>query len=248
MAPGHVFPLRARDGGVLERVGQTEGSVDLARLAGLNPSGVICEIMNEDGTMSRMPDLEAFGRMHGIRICAVADLIKFRMRTERVVKRVADGSVDLGELGMWKTRLYRSVGTDGVHVALVKGDLDQDATLVRVQGAPPGWSFMDAGVSRLSSSAQKAMRAIHDQGKGALVLLHLVPPIESVVQGFRNDFANEHAPSRRAQAEVLRDLGTGCQVLLDLGMRDLRILSNNKRPIVGIDAYGLRIVETPSLG
>lgn len=248
VVPGHVFPLRARDGGVLERVGQTEGSVDLARLAGLNPSGVICEIMKDDGTMARMPDLEAFGRQHRIRICAVADLIKYRMRTERVVKQVSDGQVDLGDMGVWKTRMYRSVGTEGVHLALFKGDLDGQPTLVRVQGAPPGWAFLDGDVSRLSASAKKAMATIEAEGKGALVLLHLVPPIEAVIQGFRNDFANEHAPAPRAQAEVLRDLGTGCQVLLDLGLRDLRILSNNKRPIVGLDAYGLRIVETPSLG
>ena len=107
VVPGHMFPLQAREGGVLERVGQTEGSVDLARLAGLNPSGVICEVMKDDGTMSRLPDLIEFGKEHGIRIVAVADIIKYRMRTERIVSKVSEGSLEVGELGTWKTILYR---------------------------------------------------------------------------------------------------------------------------------------------
>src|SRR5690606_10343913 len=149
VTPGHVFPLRARDGGVLERVGQTEGSVDLARLAGLQPAGVICEIMNPDGTMSRLPDLVEFGREHGIRIVAVADVIKYRMRNERVVRRESEGKLEIPGLGTWRTRLHRNLGSDHLHLALWKGQLGSDPTLVRVQAAPPAWSFLAPQVSAL---------------------------------------------------------------------------------------------------
>ncbi len=247
VTPGHVFPLRARDGGVLERVGQTEGSIDLARLAGMNPSGVICEIMNADGTMSRLPELKAFGVEHEIRIVAVADLIKYRMRNERVVQREGDGTVEVPGLGTWHTRLYRSVGTDGLHMALWKGNLDRDLTPVRVQGAPPGWSFLDTGVSKLSDSAHKAMHTIHEHGHGALVLMHLVAPIDAIKRGFLLDFTERDHPAPRAQAEALRDLGTGCQILLDLGLRDLRLLTSSARPIVGIEAYGLKVIDRTPL-
>jgi 3,4-dihydroxy 2-butanone 4-phosphate synthase/GTP cyclohydrolase II len=248
VTPGHIFPLRARDGGVLQRVGQTEGSVDLARLAGLNPSGVICEIMNPDGTMSRLPELKTFGIEHGIRICAVADLIKYRMRNERVVKRSGDGTLDIPGLGTWHTRLYRSVGTEGLHMALWHGSLDRGEAPVRVQGAPPGYSFLDPSVSKLSASANAAIKRIHANGRGALVLMHLAAPFEAIQRGFLNDFSNETKPAPRAQAEALRDLGTGCQILLDLGLRDLRLLTNSSRPIVGIEAYGLHVVDRQPLG
>jgi len=248
VTPGHVFPLRARDGGVLERVGQTEGSVDLARLAGLNPSAVICEIMSPDGTMARMPELKDFGAEHGIRICTVADLIKYRMRNERVVQRESDGALEIPGMGTWHTRLYRSVGTEGLHMALFKGVLGRQQTPARVQGAPPGWSFVDPGCSKLSASASAALKQIDASGHGVLVLMHLVPPFEAIKRGFMIDFADADQPAPRLQAEALRDLGTGCQILLDLGLCDLELLTNNKRPVVGIEAYGLRIVGRRPLG
>jgi len=243
VTPGHVFPLQARDGGVLERVGQTEGSVDLARMAGLNPAGVICEIMNEDGTMARLPDLETFGKKHKIRIGAVADLIKYRMRTERVVQRDADGRLDIPGLGTWQTRLYRSVGTEGLHLAMWQGDLDSEAALTRVQGAPVCWSFLDPEASKSSSLAMGALKRIHEEGRGALVLMHLDPPHGLIRSAFQRDFVGESSPPVRANADALRDLGTGCQILVDIGLRDLRLLTSSMRAIVGIEAYGLSVVD-----
>ena len=243
VTPGHVFPLQARDGGVLERVGQTEGSVDLARMAGLNPAGVICEIMNEDGTMARLTDLETFGKKHKIRIGAVADLIKYRMRTERVVQRDADGRLDIPGLGTWQTRLYRSVGTEGLHLAMWQGDLDSEAALTRVQGAPVCWSFLDPEASKSSSLAMGALKRIHEEGRGALVLMHLDPPHGLIRSAFQRDFVGESSPPVRANADALRDLGTGCQILVDIGLRDLRLLTSSMRAIVGIEAYGLSVVD-----
>jgi len=243
VTPGHVFPLQARDGGVLERVGQTEGSVDLARMAGLTPAGVICEIMNNDGTMARLPDLEVFGRKHNIRIVAVADLIKYRMRKERVVQRESHGTLEIPGLGTWQTRLYRSVGTEGLHMALWQGDLDSEPALTRVQGAPVCWSFLNPGVSKASSTAMHALGMIHEAGRGALVLMHLDPPHALIRSAFQRDFVGSSEPPVRAAADTLRDLGTGCQILVDIGLRDLRLLSSSPRPIVGIEAYGLSIVE-----
>lgn len=243
VTPGHVFPLQARDGGVLERVGQTEGSVDLARMAGLNPAGVICEIMNDDGSMARLPDLEIFGRKHHIRIVAVADLIKYRMRKERVVQRESDGKVEIPGLGVWQTRMYRSVGSEGLHMALWLGDLDSEAALTRVQGAPVSWSFLNPGASKASAVAMVALKRIHDSGRGALVLMHLDPPHALIRSAFKRDFGGDVEPPVRANADALRDLGTGCQILVDIGLRDLRLMTSTKRPIVGIEAYGLSVVE-----
>jgi 3,4-dihydroxy 2-butanone 4-phosphate synthase/GTP cyclohydrolase II len=246
VTPGHVFPLRARDGGVLERVGQTEGSVDLARLAGLSPSGVICEIMKDDGTMARLPDLRVFGEQHRIRIVAVADLIKFRMRDERLVRPEGDGSIDIPGLGTWNTRLYRGIGTDGYHMALYTGEIDSQTTMARVQGAPPGWSFLNNDKCRLAQSAHKALAHARDAGRGVLVLMHLTPTASMLRQMHAMDFGGS-APVERPQAEALRDLGTGCQILKDLGLRDLELLTRSDRGIVGIEAYGLRVVRRTRL-
>jgi len=243
VTPGHIFPLRARDGGVLERVGQTEGSIDLARLAGLDPSGVICEIMNPDGTMARMPQLLEFGREHGLRVVTVADVIKYRMRTERVVSREADGELILPGLGTWRTRLYRSLGTDGLHQALWRGDLGPDAEIVRVQSAPPPWAFLSTDASTSGQSAIAALHAVANAGSGAVVLMHLSAPLQQLTRTFARDFEGQTEPSVQQRADALRDLGTGCQILLDLGLRDLKLLSSSARPIVGVEAYGLRITE-----
>jgi len=243
VTPGHVFPLQARDGGVLERVGQTEGSVDLARMAGLNPAGVICEIMKEDGSMARLPDLEIFGKKHNIRIVAVADLIKYRMRKERVVQRQTDGHMEIPGLGRWNTRLYRSIGSEGLHMALWQGSLDSSPALTRVQGAPVSWSFLNPQASKAAALAMDALQRIHEEGRGALVLMHLDPGHGLIRTAFQRDFVGDTRPPVRANADTLRDLGTGCQILVDIGLRDLRLLSSSMRPIVGIEAYGLSVVE-----
>ncbi len=249
VVPGHIFPLRARDGGVLERVGQTEGSVDLARLAGLTPAAVICEIMNDDGTMSRLPELLAFGRQHRMRLAAVADLIKWRMRHERIVAAVGEGSLEVPGLGTWRTRLYRGVTTDDLHLALVRGEVDADRGLARVQAAPPPWAFLSPSASGLAAQARRALEAIAEQGSGALVLMHQGGlGTDGLTRSFTRDVMGETASSgTQAHADALRDLGTGCQILRDLGFRGLRLLSSSNRPIVGIDAYGLQLVERVSL-
>ena len=242
VTPGHIFPLRARPGGVLERVGQTEGSVDLARLAGLAPAGVICEIMNEDGTMARMPELLAFGEQHSIRVVAVADIIKYRMRTERVVVPGDAGQLEVPGLGTWTTRIYR--GIDGhLHMALTLGTPGPSRSLVRVQAAPPPWAVFAPDSSKLARSARTALERVHQAGEGAVILMHLQGGgMEGLEASFRSDFLEpQAAPSTRAQA--LRDLGTGCQILVDLGLRDLALLTNSPRPIVGVEAYGLTITE-----
>jgi len=242
VTPGHIFPLRARDGGVLERVGQTEGSVDLARLAGLHPSGVICEIMNDDGTMARMPELEQFGREHRIRIAAVADVIKYRMRAERVVRREGEGRVELDGLGEWRTRLYSGLGTGGLHQAFWRGDLSPEATLVRVQAAPPPWAFL-CPEAPLGRTARAAFEAVAHEGSGVVVFMHLSPPLDVLRRSFLSQFEGQTDAAVVPRADALRDLGTGCQILVDLGLRDLRLLTSSRRAIVGVEAYGLRIQE-----
>ena len=245
VTPGHMFPLRARDGGVLERVGQTEGSVDLARLAGLQPASVICEIMKDDGSMARLPDLMTFGQEHRIRICAVADIIKYRMRTERLVRREHEGTLAIPGLGDWRIRLYREVTSGGVHVAMWKGALTGDPTHVRVQASPPGWTALGGLDQAVLSTPRAALESIDKAGQGVLVLMHLDGGgAANIHRAFVQQFGGE-APSSQPQprADALRDLGTGCQILLDLGLHKLRLLTNSTRPILGVEAYGLEIVE-----
>jgi 3,4-dihydroxy 2-butanone 4-phosphate synthase/GTP cyclohydrolase II len=244
VTPGHMFPLRARDGGVLERVGQTEGSVDLSRLAGLHPSAVICEIMNDDGSMARMPDLEAFGARHGIRICAVADVIKYRMRTERLVRREAAGELDIPGLGKWHTRLYREVTSGGLHLAVWQGAVSNEPTLVRVQSAPPPWALLDPFEGTHGRAPRVALERIHAAGSGAVVFMHLDGGgVRTLYRTFVRDFGGDLPQVPQPRADALRDLGTGCQILLDLGLRRLRLLTSSIRPILGVEAYGLEIVE-----
>lgn len=248
VTPGHIFPLRARPGGVLERVGQTEGSVDLARLAGLDPSAVICEIMNADGTMARMPDLIEFGKEHGIRIVSVADLIKYRMRNERIVQRAEEGVLDVPGRGRWHTRLYRGVTTDNLHMALWLGTPDSGPTLARVQAAPPSWSVLAPSCSNLSSSVDRAMEAISAEGRGAIVLMHLGGNgSETLMRQWSRDVLGAEAAAAQPTADALRDLGAGCQILRDLGLSQLKLMSNSRRPILGIEAYGLEIAERVAL-
>jgi 3,4-dihydroxy 2-butanone 4-phosphate synthase/GTP cyclohydrolase II len=244
VTPGHMFPLRARHGGVLERVGQTEGSVDLARLAGLSPAGVICEVMKDDGTMARMPDLKRFGNEHHIRIVAIADLIKYRMRTERIVRCESEGTLDTEGLGRWNVRLYRGLVHGDLHMAMFLGDPSGEVTLTRVQAAPPSWAVFAPGTAKLAQQAEAARRAIYESGGGVLVLMHLNGgSAENLKQVFVKDFEGEAKRRPVQRAAALRDLGTGCQILVDLGLRGLRLLSSSKRPIVGVEAYGLSIVE-----
>ena len=205
--------------------------------------------MNADGTMARMPQLMAFGEQHGIRVVTVADLIKHRMKTERVVVPEGDGELAVDGLGTWKTRLYRSVGSEGMHLALWRGDVSgESAPPVRVQPAPPAWAFLAPGSNTLSRSAREALEHIDAHGSGALVLMHLSPQLDALQRTFIRDVGGEVPEAVQLRADALRDLGTGCQILVDLGVTDMTLLSSSTRPIVGIEAYGLRIVERVPLG
>ena len=234
VTPGHVFPLVARDGGVLVRAGHTEAAVDFARLAGLNPAGVICEIMNDDGTMARMPDLVAFAQHHGLKLGTIADLIGYRRRTERLVTRVEEGEITQAIGGTWRVIVYGSAISRGEHLALVKGDLSGgEPPLIRMHAAG---LINDLAIGRGAQELQGAMRMIAEAGRGAVVIL----------RDWRPDGLSEQVRHgrERAIAPELRDYGIGAQILADLGLRDVVRLSNNPRPIVGIEGYGLRVVET----
>lgn len=248
VTPGHVFPLRARDGGVLERVGQTEGSVDLARMTGLQPAAVICEIMNLDGTMSRLPELIRFGEEHGLVVVAVADLIKYRMQRERIVTRLTDGTVEVPGLGNFQTSLFRG-RADGVHLAVHRGLGGSATPWVRVQGAPPAWTFLAPEASRFAGPAHRALARIAAEGAGALVLMHLGGRSEEgIASAFDRDFGSSETPApMQASADALRDLGTGCQILRELGVIDLHLMTTTARPLAGLDAYGLRVVSYASV-
>ena len=234
VTPGHVFPLVARDGGTLVRAGHTEAAVDFARLAGLNPSGVICEIMNDDGSMARMPDLVAFAQHHGLKLGTIADLIAHRRRTERLVRRVEEGSIE-GVGGTWRVVVYASTLDQGEHLALVKGDISgASPVLVRMHATS---LLRDMVGGKVEEGLHAAMRTISQAGRGAVVMLRDWRP-DGLSQQVRA------ARERRLTSPEIRDYGIGAQILADLGLRDIIRLSDNPRPLVGLEGYGLSVVET----
>jgi 3,4-dihydroxy 2-butanone 4-phosphate synthase/GTP cyclohydrolase II len=247
--PGHVFPLRARNGGTLVRTGQTEGSVDLARLAGLDPSGVICEIMNEDGTMSRLPDLEKFGAEHKIRIVAVADIIRWRLRNETLVNVEVDESVRIPGLGEYRCRVYREITGTGMHLALFRGDIaDGEPVLTRVQAYNPAGDVFGAMSCDTRGQLDGALRAISEADRGVLLYMHiggeetssLLARIKSVVEPPKEE-ADEVAAASKGGGN--RNLGVGAQILIDLGVKEMRLMTNNPQKIVGLEGYGIEVVE-----
>ena len=233
VTPGHVFPLVAREGGTLVRAGHTEAAVDFARLAGVNPAGVICEIMNDDGTMARMPDLVAFAQHHGLKLGTIADLIGHRRRTERLVRRVEDAILPQAIGGDWRAVVYASNVTAGEHLALIKGDVSGDEpVLVRMHAA----SLLNDLVSgRTLGELHGAMREIAAAGRGVVVLL----------RDWRTDGLSDQIRRGRGKATTpeLRDYGIGAQILADLGVTRMIRLSNHPRPIVGLEGYGIEDVE-----
>lgn len=242
--PGHIFPLIAREGGVLMRAGHTEAALDLARLAGLYPSGVICEIMNDDGTMARMPDLVAFAQHHGLKLAAIADLIAYRRKHDSIVRSVAETRVKSAFGGDFDMRVYRTtVEPTEEHIALVKGDISKGGpVLVRVHACNTLSDIIginDEG--HKSSLVHKAMELIEQEGRGVLVLIRDVWP-RAVSEALEQDERAE--PDPNAPQNRLLEIGIGSQILHDLGVRDMVLLSNSpQRKVVGLEGYGLQITD-----
>jgi len=249
--PGHIFPLRARDGGVLRRAGQTEGSVDLARLAGLKPAGVICEIMNDDGTMARMPDLMTFARTHQLKIVTVADLIEYRLRHEKLVRAAGECTLPTASGGDFRAIVYENDIDHVDHIALVKGDIrEDDEILVRVHSeCLTGDAF---GSLRCDCGEQldAALKMIENEGKGVVLYMRqegrgigLKNKIKAYGLQDSEGLDTVEANERLGFAADLRDYGVGAQVLYDLGVRRMRIITNNPGKRAGIEGYRLTIVE-----
>jgi 3,4-dihydroxy 2-butanone 4-phosphate synthase / GTP cyclohydrolase II len=248
VSPGHVFPLKARRGGVLVRTGQTEGSVDLARLAGLEPAGVICEIMREDGTMARMPDLEEFAEQHGLMILTIADLIDYRMQTERLVRRVSSGALRpaVADVPEFAAHVYQSDVEDNEYLALVLGDLGGAAAgepvLVRVQSICPVGDAFAANTCDCQWQLREALRAIAAEGRGVFLYVH-PRSRTSLATNFDEHVLHVKGDKGPGAPGALRDFGLGAQVLADLGVRRIRLLSNNPKKIAGIAGYGIEVTE-----
>ena len=230
--PGHVFPLRARDGGVLVRAGHTEAAVDISRLAGLNPAGVICEIMNDDGSMARLPDLIAFAQRHNLKIGTISDLIAYRRRHDNLV-RVRQEEVITSEFGGdWTMRIYTDETQGAEHIVLIKGDISgDDPVLVRMHAMDPLLDIVGVGPKGRAQEFGDAMKLIADEGRGVLVLLR--------------DLTMKLVVGDEVSPQTLRQYGLGAQILSSLGLSEMILLTNSPRPkVVGLDAYGLSIVGT----
>lgn len=249
VTPGHVFPLKARKGGVLVRTGQTEGSVDLARLAGLTPAGIICEIMRDDGQMARMPDLEVFAQKHGLRILTIADLIQYRLQTERLVKRLSHGMIRLDETGTdWTARVYESTTDGRQFVALVKGDLAGNVpVLVRMHSGSTIGDLFSSGTRDGGKNLREAIRRIEEERRGVIVYL---PPrcLPSEEVGMLGRAEAAPAAKKSIDDSPLREFGLGAQILSDLGLHRIRVLTANPRKIAGLSGFGLEVVESVALG
>ncbi|HLI28881.1 MAG TPA: bifunctional 3,4-dihydroxy-2-butanone-4-phosphate synthase/GTP cyclohydrolase II [Chloroflexota bacterium] len=248
--PGHVLPLRYAEGGVLRRAGQTEASIDLAKLAGLYPAAVICEIMNPDGTMARMPDLQKFAQKHGIKMITVAQLIEYRRRTERLIKRVAETTIPT-EYGVFNLYVYESSVDDGKHhVALTMGDVaDGRPCLVRVHSECLTGDVFGSRRCDCGDQLHTAMRLIAEEGRGAIVYMRQEGRGIGLVNKIRA-YSLQDAGMDTVEANVhlgfppdLRDYGIGAQILVDLGLRKIRLMTNNPAKRAGIDGFGLEIVE-----
>ncbi len=256
VTPGHVFPLVAQDGGVLERAGHTEASVDIARLAGLNPSGVICEIMNDDGTMARLPDLVPFAQFHGLKIATIADLIAYRLKNDNMVERTLETQMTRRLGGEFRLIVYSNKVSGAEHVALVKGDISGPGpVLVRMHAVNILDDVLHDETAGRSGEIESALRIVGEAGRGVVVLIR-----DTWAQRFSNQVRQRHElpmDPNLASAEVsvthdeeqpfahpvLRDYGVGAQILRDLGVHEMILLTNHTRTIVGLDGYGLKVVE-----
>ena len=250
VTPGHIFPLRARQGGVLVRTGQTEGSVDLARLAGLKPAGVICEIMNDDGTMARIPDLQNFAKKHALKIVTVADLIKYRMSKESLVRRIATAKLPTKYGGLFTAIVYENDVDPYHHIALLKGEIaPQDQVLVRVHSQCLTGDVFGSKRCDCEEQLHTAMAMVEKEGKGVIVYMRQ----EGRGIGLANKLkAYDLQDSGRDTVEAnealgfkadMREYGIGALILADLGLHKIRLMTNNPRKIIGLQGYGIEVVE-----
>ncbi|CAN5373144.1 bifunctional 3,4-dihydroxy-2-butanone-4-phosphate synthase/GTP cyclohydrolase II [soil metagenome] len=252
--PGHVFPLRAKNGGVLVRVGQTEASVDIARCATLHPAAVICEIMNDDGTMARMPELEIFAAKHGLKIISVADLVRYRIQQETLVRRIVEADLPTA-YGMFRTILYENIINGETHLAMAMGDVSDttDGVLVRVQTENVTFAMFGAKLGEASDAVAASLQKISAAGRGAIIYLRqrennldLVNQLKTyaLMQEKALDFKTA---KRETGYGKVHDHGIGAQILKDLGIKKIRLLTNHPPRITALDAFGLEIVETVPL-
>lgn len=240
VSPGHVFPLVAREGGVLVRAGHTEAAVDIARLAGLYPAGVICEVMNDDGTMARMPDLVKFAQLHGLKVATIADLIAYRRRYDRLVRRHSETAFNSIYGGQFKLMVYVATAEYAEHLVLVKGDISgPEPVLVRMHAVQPFDDLLGGTAGRESIIAE-SMRIIGREGRGVMVFIR--SPTPTLI----TDMLSQSGSTEGSQSE-LREYGVGAQILLDLGVRRMILLSNTSRSIIGLEGYGLTVVERRSI-
>jgi 3,4-dihydroxy 2-butanone 4-phosphate synthase/GTP cyclohydrolase II len=247
--PGHVFPLRAKPGGVLQRAGQTEGSVDLARLAGLYPAGVICEIMSDDGTMARVPELTEFAKKHSLKLVTVKDLIHYRTRTERFVKRISDVKLPT-EFGDFRAVAYANDMDSNVHIALVKGEIKpEESVLVRVHSECLTGDVFGSKRCDCGEQLHKAMAMVNKEGKGVILYMRQEGRGIGLANKLRAyELQDKGLDTVEANIKLgfkpdLRDYGIGAQILVDLGIRKMKLMTNNPKKIVGLEGYGLKVVE-----
>lgn len=251
--PGHIFPLAAKDGGVLVRAGHSEGSVDIARLAGLKSSAVICEILNDDGTMARRPDLDKFAQKHNLKIATISDLIKYRQHIERLIRRVSEVKLPT-DYGEFKLIAYETEVDDAIHLALVKGDISgREDVLVRVHSECLTGDVFSSLWCDCGSQLHKSMEMINDEGQGVILYMRQ----EGRGIGLGNKLKAYHLQENgldTVEANIklgfpadLRDYGIGAQILVDLGLHKIRIITNNPKKVIGLEGYGLEIVERVSI-
>ena len=241
VSPGHVFPLVARDGGTLVRAGHTEAVVDIARMAGMNPAGVICEIMNDDGTMARMPDLIAFAEQHSIKIATIADLINYRRSKESIIERSVETVLNSRYGGAWRMIVYLNKVSYAEHVALIKGDITTETPVpVRMHSLDVMEDVLgDQSGSRGGGELQNAMTFISEAGRGIVVLMREPTPT-TLSEKLQRKLKTKDEES--IAASELRDYGVGAQILLDLGIKDMILLTDSEKTVVGLEGYGLNIV------